>query len=258
MGTSIEWTDSTWNPVTGCTKVSLGCQHCYAERMSSRLRAMAHPRYANGFRVTLHEDLLDLPRTWAKPRMVFVNSMGDLFHGDVPLWFIRRVFESMRRSRQHVFQILTKRAGRLLQLADKLDWSPNIWMGVTVESQAYVSRIDSLRRIPAAVRFVSLEPLLGPIEQLELDQIDWVIVGGESGPGARPMRPEWVRSVREKCLQADAAFFFKQWGGVNKKRAGRVFDGRTWEEYPARHTPLPHASRLSAPPTEMTPWRLPG
>jgi len=232
MKTSIEWTDSTWNPVTGCTKISAGCRHCYAERMSRRLHAMGHPRYANGFEVTLHEDVLDLPLHWTKPRMIFVNSMSDLFHRDVPLHFIRRVFDTMRESPQHIFQVLTKRAERLARIADKLEWSPNIWAGVTVEARSYVSRIDSLRQVPAAVRFVSLEPLLEPIRRLPLNGIQWVIVGGESGPGARPIRPEWVRSVCAHCLAAGTPFFFKQWGGVNKKRNGRELDGETWDQYP--------------------------
>ena len=229
----IEWTEATWNPVTGCTKVSPGCKHCYAERLAKRLRAMGVEKYANGFQVTLHEDALSIPLQWKQPRIIFVNSMSDLFHKDVPLAFIQRVFAVMRQAHWHVFQVLTKRAERLAELAPKLEWPPNVWMGVSVETQQYTYRIDLLRTVPAAVRFLSLEPLLGPLPNLNLEGIHWVIVGGESGPGARPMRPEWVTEIRDQCLAASVPFFFKQWGGVNKKRAGRLLEGRTWDEMPA-------------------------
>lgn len=228
----IEWTESTWNPVTGCSKVSAGCKHCYAERMARRLQAMGNPRYANGFAVTLHEDLVDAPRSWKAPRVVFVNSMSDLFHPEVPLAFISMVFRTMRECPQHTFQILTKRTGRLLELAPQLDWAPNIWMGVSVEDDRVVARVSDLRQVPAAVRFLSCEPLIGPLDNLELGGIDWVIVGGESGPGARPMKIEWVRSIFRQCRQHGSAFFFKQWGGVQKHRTGRELRGKTYDEMP--------------------------
>jgi len=229
---SIEWTDSTWNPVTGCTKVSPGCKLCYAERMAKRLQGMGQPRYRNGFATTLQEDLLEVPLGWAKPRRVFVNSMSDLFHEAVPETFIAQVFSVMERASQHVFQVLTKRADRLASLAPALPWPSNVWMGVSVESADYTWRIARLRRVPAAVRFLSVEPLLGPIRRLPLQGIDWVIVGGESGPGARPMDLEWARSIRDRCLSAGVPFFFKQWGGARKKRTGRTLDERTWDEMP--------------------------
>ena len=229
---NIEWTESTWNPVTGCTKISEGCKHCYAERLARRLKAMGSPRYRNGFRVTLHPNLLGTPLSWRKPQMVFVCSMGDLFHRDVPFEFIRRVFDAMGEAHWHQFQVLTKRAGRLARLSKRLPWPENVWMGVTVETHRYLPRIDSLRQTQARTKFLSLEPLLGPLPHLDLGGIDWVIVGGESGPGARPMEPEWVRSIRSQCLGAKAPFFFKQWGGVWKKRNGRLLDGRTWDEMP--------------------------
>jgi len=232
MPTSIEWTESTWNPVTGCTRISPGCQHCYAERMTRRLKAMGQARYRNGFRVTTHPEALDLPLSWRKPQVIFVNSMSDLFHEKVPAEFIQRIFAVMGQAERHVFQILTKRADRLAELSDQLPWASNIWMGVTVEMQAYVSRIERLQSVPAAVRFLSLEPLLGPIADLPLDGIHWVIAGGESGPNARPMHMDWARSVRDQCLAAEVPFFFKQWGGVRRKEAGRLLDGRTWGEYP--------------------------
>ena len=234
MGTvsAIEWTDSTWNPVTGCTKISLGCKNCYAEGLSVRLRAMGQPNYANAFGLTLHEHALALPLGWRKPQTVFVNSMSDLFHEDVPAEFILRVFDVMRRASHHRFQVLTKRSKRLLELDPALPWSPNIWMGVSVENEDYTFRIDHLRRTGAEVRFVSLEPLLGPLPDLCLDGINWVIVGGESGPRARPMDPAWVIEIRDQCLRAEVPFFFKQWGGRNRKKAGRVLDGRTWDEMP--------------------------
>jgi len=233
---SIEWTDATWNPVTGCTKVSPGCKFCYAERMAKRLQAMGQPRYRNGFLTTLQEDLLEAPLGWAKPRRVFVNSMSDLFHEAVPADFIAGVFGVMERASWHVFQVLTKRAERLAELAPDLPWPRNVWMGVSVESAEFTWRIAHLRRVPAAVRFLSVEPLLGPIARLPLRGVDWVIVGGESGPGARPMRPEWARAIRDRCVAAEVPFFFKQWGGVRKKRTGRALDARTWDEMPSSPT----------------------
>ena len=230
---AIEWTDATWNPVTGCTKVSEGCAHCYAERMARRLQAMGQPNYANGFAVTTHEHALRLPGTWKRPCRVFVNSMGDLFHEEVPQEFIRRVFATMERAPQHRYQILTKRSGRLAELGPSLPWPDHVWMGVTVESARHVDRIEDLSRCGAAVKFVSFEPLLGPVEDAPLTSVDWAIVGGESGPGARPMETDWVLSLRDQCMQAGVPFFFKQWGGVNKKKAGRVLDGRTWDAMPA-------------------------
>ena len=229
---SIEWTEATWNPVTGCTKISAGCKNCYAERMSRRLRAMDVPQYRNGFHLTLQPQTLDLPRTWKKPRVIFVNSMSDLFHEGVPLDYILGVFRVMNECGQHKFQILTKRPERGAQLASELEWTPNIWMGTSVENQRVAHRIDTLKRIPASVRFLSLEPLLGPLPDLLLAGIHWVIVGGESGPNAREMREEWVVDIQGQCERREVPFFFKQWGGVNKKRSGRVLLGRTWDELP--------------------------
>ena len=229
---SIEWTESTWNPVTGCTKVSLGCKHCYAERMALRLQAMGQPNYVNGFRLTLHEGVLELPLRWKRPQMVFVNSMSDLFHEDVPLESILKVVDVMRRASCHTFQVLTKRSARLLELNPEIDWPANVWMGVSVENGRYAFRIDHLRRTDAPVKFLSLEPLLGPLPNLDLRGVHWVIVGGESGPGARPIEEEWVLDIRDRCLAARVPFFFKQWGGLHKKRAGRTLDGRTWNEMP--------------------------
>ena len=235
QSSKIEWTEMTWNPVTGCTKVSPGCKHCYAERFAKRLQAMGMARYANGFELTLHDDALELPLRWRMPRVVFVNSMSDLFHEDVPVEFIQRVFEVMERCPQHVFQVLTKRSERLLKLRESLPWPANVWMGVSVESPDYTWRINDLRETPAAVRFLSLEPLLSPIADLQLERIHWVIVGGESGPGARPMRVEWVRELRDQCQAEGVDFFFKQWGGVNKKKTGRLLDGRTHDDMPPTH-----------------------
>lgn len=230
---TIEWTEATWNPVTGCTKISPGCKHCYAERMSMRLRAMGQRNYVNGFDLTLHEHALEIPLRWNKPQVIFVNSMSDLFHKDVPLDFIARVFDVMRRANWHRFQVLTKRSERLLELSSHLQWEQNIWMGVSVESADYAFRIDDLRKTSARVKFLSLEPLLGPLPQLNLKGIDWVIVGGESGPGARPMSEHWVLDIRDQCLREGVAFFFKQWGGVNKKKSGRLLEGRTWDGMPS-------------------------
>jgi protein gp37 len=228
----IEWTESTWNPLTGCTKISPGCKHCYAERMALRLRAMGQKNYANGFNLTLHESALELPLRWKRPQTIFVNSMSDMFHQRVPQDFIARAFDVMTRAHWHRFQVLTKRADRLASLSAQLTWSENIWMGVSVESEKFAHRIDLLRETAAAVKFLSLEPLLGPLNNLSLDGIDWVIVGGESGPGARPMNSEWVTTIRDQCIDAGVPFFFKQWGGVHKKRFGRMLEGRTWDEMP--------------------------
>jgi protein gp37 len=230
---SIEWTEATWNPVTGCTKISPGCRHCYAERMAKRLKAMGQPKYANGFKLTTHRDLLEQPLGWKKPRMVFVNSMSDLFHKDVPLPFIHDVFDVMRQATQHTFQVLTKRSQRLLDLDPEIEWPDNVWMGVSVENQDYTFRIEHLKKTSAHIKFLSLEPLLGPLPRLDLQDIDWVIVGGESGPGARPMAEKWVVDIRNQCQASDVPFFFKQWGGVRKKEAGRELKGRTWNQMPA-------------------------
>ena len=229
---SIEWTEATWNPLTGCTKVSPGCKHCYAERLAVRLKAMGQRNYRNGFNLTLHESMLSVPLRWKSPQLIFVNSMSDLFQKGVPLEFIQKVFGTMHAANWHVFQVLTKRAERLLECDPQLQWPDNVWMGVSVENQKYTFRIDHLRRTRAKIKFLSLEPLLGPLSHLDLTDIDWVIVGGESGPGARPMDPSWVEDVRDQCLRAGVAFFFKQWGGVNKKRTGRNLEGRTWDEMP--------------------------
>jgi len=229
---SIEWTEATWNPVTGCTKISEGCRHCYAAKMAKRLHAMGNKRYVNEFKVTLHPDLVHLPLTWKKPRQIFVNSMSDLFHKDIPLPFIQDVFNTMSQATWHTFQVLTKRADRLLELSDHLPWPDNVWQGVSVENSRVTHRIDLLREVPAQVRFLSIEPLLGPLNNLDLGGIHWVIVGGESGPGARSMNEDWVRNIRDQCLEQNVAFFFKQWGGVQKHRHGRELDGRTWDEYP--------------------------
>jgi len=232
-GSSIEWTEATWNPLTGCTKISPGCKHCYAERIALRLQAMGQPNYAKGFELAIHERALDLPLRWKKPQTIFVNSMSDLFQEEVPVEFIQRVFDVMRRADWHRFQILTKRSDHLLSLSPLLPWMPHIWMGVSVENQDYTFRIDNLRKTRAYIKFLSLEPLLGPLRRLNLRGIDWVIVGGESGPGARPMEWSWVIGIRNQCQKAGVPFFFKQWGGVNKKKAGRELEGRTWDEMPS-------------------------
>jgi len=229
---SIEWTESTWNPITGCTKISSGCKNCYAERMAMRLQAMAHRNYRNGFMPTMHHSLLSLPLYWKKPQMIFVNSMSDLFHEAVTDQFIDQIFETMNTASWHNFQILTKRSERLSTLAPKLNWGTNIWMGVTVESSDYLLRIDHLRKTEARIKFISFEPLLGPIRNIDLSGIDWVIVGGESGPGARSIQGSWVIELRNQCQNAGIPFFFKQWGGFNKKKAGRELEGRIWDEMP--------------------------
>lgn len=233
--TSIEWTQATWNPVTGCTKISAGCLNCYAERMASRLKAMGQPNYKNGFSLTCHPHMLDIPKRWRKPRLIFVNSMGDLFHKDVPFKFIQDVFDVIQSTPRHTYQLLTKRSERLAELSHALPWPKNLWMGVSVESQAEIKRIDQLRQVPAEIRFLSIEPLLGPLVSLDLEGINWVIVGGESGPKARPMREEWVREIKAQCYDSQVPFFFKQWGGVRKKLAGRQLDGKTWDEMPFPH-----------------------
>lgn len=233
---AIEWTGSTWNPTTGCTKVSLGCANCYAERMAKRLHAMGQPNYRNGFCLTVHEHVLELPLRWKTPQAIFVDSMSDLFHKDVPTEFILHAFDVMNRANWHQFQILTKRSGRLLQLNGLLPWAPHIWMGASVENDHYTHRIDDLRQTDALVRFLSLEPFLGPIPNLPLEGIDWVIVGGESGPGARPMEKAWVIDIRDQCIRNGVPFFFKQWGGINKKKAGRLLDGCTWDQMPVPQT----------------------
>jgi len=238
--TTIEWTDATWNPVTGCTKISAGCANCYAERMAHRLQAMRNPSYHNGFNLTVQPRMLERPLHWAKPRHVFVNSMSDLFHDAVPTDYIKKVFSIMEQTSQHQFQVLTKRSRRLAELSAELSWPANVWMGVSVEDERVRFRIDDLRRVPAAVRFISAEPLIGPLPSLNLEGINWVIVGGESGPGARPMDPTWVRDIRDQCVASNAAFFFKQWGGVQKSKTGRILDGRIWNEMPANTETLDH------------------
>ncbi len=237
MATSshIEWTDATWNPVTGCSKISPGCKHCYADRLARRLRAMGQQNYSKGFDLTLQPHMLEHPIHWRKPRKIFVNSMSDLFHTEVPLPYIQRVFEVMNRANWHQYQILTKRSDRLLDLDPLLQWAPHVWMGVSIENESYVFRADHLRRTGAHIKFLSIEPLLGPLRKLSLHGIDWVIVGGESGPGSRPLDPAWVEEIRDRCLRASVPFFFKQWGGVYKRRNGRVLDGRTWNQMPANN-----------------------
>ena len=233
QSSAIEWTEATWNPVTGCTKISPGCKFCYAERMAKRLRAMGTHRYRDGFKLTLQPDVLEAPLKWRKPRVIFVNSMSDLFHPGVPDAFVARVFAVMEEASRHTFQVLTKRPERVAAMRDRLPWPPNVWIGTSVESAAYQWRAEELAKVTAAaVRFLSVEPLLGPVPDLPLNGIDWVIVGGESGPGARPMAAVWVEDVRDRCVERGVPFFFKQWGGVNKKRTGRELGGETWDEMP--------------------------
>lgn len=231
----IEWTDCTWNPVTGCSKISSGCAHCYAERMANRLKAMGSPNYRNGFAVQCHPELLARPAKWRRPRRVFVNSMGDLFHPEVPVDFVAQVFQTMAEADQHIYQVLTKRPAYMYEFSTTLEWPPHVWAGVTVESSHYLYRVAELRRVKAAVRFLSLEPLLGPVTDLALDGIHWVIVGGESGPGARTMQQRWVLDVRDRCLEAGVPFFFKQWGGVHRSARGRLLEGRVWDDLPGCH-----------------------
>lgn len=232
--TKIQWTEMTWNPITGCTKISDGCMNCYAARMAKRLRAMGNPRYINEFNVTVHKDLLEVPLDIKQPRMIFVNSMSDLFHKDVPDDVIIKVFETMNKAHWHTFQVLTKRPERVLAMdqAGLLKWSSNIWMGTTVENDKYVDRIDKLRKTKANIKFLSCEPLLGSLKDISLEEIDWVIVGGESGPKSREMEKEWVLELKELCEKDGVAFFFKQWGGINKKKSGRLLDGKTYDGYP--------------------------
>jgi protein gp37 len=228
----IEWTELTWNPVTGCTKVSPGCKNCYAEKMATRLKAMGSPNYKNGFKLMCHNHLIKQPASWKKSQMVFVNSMSDLFHEEVPDDFIYKVFATMNWSSNHCFQVLTKRSERLKKINKHLNWSKNIWMGVSVENSQYLHRIDDLRKADAFVKFISFEPLLGPMPSIDLKGIDWVIVGGESGPKSRPMEKNWVLDIKYECEKSKIPFFFKQWGGINKKKAGRTLDGKIWDEMP--------------------------
>ena len=234
QNSKIEWTDGTWNFVTGCSKISPGCKNCYAARMANRLQAMGQENYRNGFEVTTHPHMLLKPFGWRTPKMIFVNSMSDLFHEDVPDGFIEKGFDVMQHADHHNYQVLTKRSQRLAELAPRLPWPENIWMGVSVETEDYLFRIDHLRETPAHIKFISFEPLLEPITDIDLTGIDWVIVGGESGPGARPMLKEWVTDIRDECLEASVPFFFKQWGGTRKKLTGRELDGRTWDQFPEK------------------------
>ena len=242
-GSSIEWTEATWNPTTGCDRVSAGCDNCYALTLAKRLKAMGAEKYQNdgdprtsgpGFGLTTHADALAVPYSWRQPRLVFVNSMSDLFHAKVPIGFVREVFAVMAGTPQHTYQLLTKRSRRVRLLAEQLDWPSNLWLGVSVENAAAMSRIDDVRHVPAAVRFLSCEPLLGPLDDLDLTSIGWVIAGGESGPRHRPMDPAWVTGIRDACQAADVPFFFKQWGGRTPKAGGRLLDGATWDDMPAR------------------------
>jgi len=228
----IEWTESSWNPVTGCTKISSGCKNCYAERMAFRLKAAGQPRYRNGFKLTLQDDIVELPLRWKKPREIFVGSMTDIFHKDVPLDYIKLIFSTMEKADWHIFQVLTKRADRLAEVAKHLPWPKNVWMGVTVETEKEVGRIKQLQKVPASIKFLSMEPLLGPIPQFPTSGIDWIIVGGESGPRSRPIENRWVIEIRNRCLKNNISFFFKQWGGTNKKKNGRLLEGKFWDEYP--------------------------
>ncbi|MEU8949685.1 phage Gp37/Gp68 family protein [Streptomyces sp. NPDC048489] len=245
---AIEWTEATWNPTTGCDRVSEGCDNCYALTLSKRLKAMGSPKYQNdgdprtsgpGFGLTLHTDALRVPYGWKSPRTVFVNSMSDLFHARVPLDYVRQVFEVIADTPQHTYQVLTKRARRLRQIADRLEWPANLWMGVSVESVKELPRVDDLRQVPAAVRFLSCEPLLGPLDGLDLAGMHWVIAGGESGPRFRPVEEEWITQIRDTCQDAGVAFFFKQWGGRTPKASGRLLGGRTWSDMPDRQMVLP-------------------
>jgi protein gp37 len=238
---AIEWTEATWNPTTGCDRISAGCDNCYALALAKRLKAMGSSKYQNdgdprtsgpGFGVTVHADTLDTPLRWREPRVVFVNSMSDLFHAQVPVAFVHKVFQVMAATPRHTYQVLTKRASRLSRLAPELPWPANVWIGVSVEDAGHLGRLDHLRRVPAAVRFVSAEPLLGPLDGIDLTGIDWLIAGGESGPNARPVAAAWLRHLRRACTETEVAFFFKQWGGRTPKAGGRLLDGRTWDEMP--------------------------
>jgi protein gp37 len=246
INSKIEWTHVTWNPVTGCSKVSQGCKHCYAERLASRLQNMGVQKYQNGFSVTLHEEAVDLPLRWKHPRIIFVNSMSDLFHENIPSEFIKKVFGTMERAPQHIFQVLTKRSIRLREMASELPWPSNVWMGVSVEDSNLIDRVFDLQGVSAHIRFLSCEPLIGEIHGLPLENIQWVIVGGESGPKARPMEKEWVLSILEQCRKADVPFFFKQWGGVRKDLTGRKLNGQTYDEIPLdRHDYKPQLALFS-------------
>lgn len=230
--TKIEWTECSWNPVTGCTKISDGCKNCYAATFAKRLKAMGNPRYLNGFDVTVHEDLITAPLKWKSPRKIFVNSMSDIFHENLDKEVILSIFSTMNQASEHIFQVLTKRPERLLELSSQITWSNNIWMGVTIESKDYLNRSKLLKTTDAKVKFISAEPLLSDLDLLDLNGIDWLIVGGESGHHSRPISQEWVLSLRDKAAKSNTAFFFKQWGGVNKKKSGRLLEGRTYDEYP--------------------------
>jgi protein gp37 len=233
-GSAIEWTEATWNPVTGCAQVSPGCAHCYAKTFAERWRGVPDHPYEQGFELKLWPKRLDQPIRWRRPRVIFVNSMSDLFHEDIPEQFITEVFRVMGEADWHVFQVLTKRHERLLELSDRLPWPPNVWIGVSIENRRFVHRADYLRQVPAAVRFISAEPLLGPLEELDLNGIDWLIAGGESGPDHRPVREEWLVELRDRCAEEDVAFFFKQWGGARPKSGGRLLEGRSWDEMPVQ------------------------
>lgn len=240
---AIEWTEATWNPVVGCSIISPGCTNCYAMRLAHRLEAMGQKKYADTTRISggrakwngvvrVDEESLNLPKSWKAGRMIFVNSMSDLFHESVPVSFVKRVFNTMRETPRHTYQVLTKRSDLLRTLSTEIEWPDNVWMGVSIENEDYVYRVDDLRKSGAVVKFLSLEPLLGPLRGLDLSDIDWVIAGGESGPGARSLDPVWVRDIRDQCVRGQVAFHFKQWGGRNKKKTGRTLDGRTWNEFP--------------------------
>jgi len=232
LSSKIEWTEATWNPVTGCTPISDGCKNCYARRMALRLQRMGNKRYSNGFQITLHYDLLSHPLKWKSPKMIFVNSMSDLFHEDVPIAFIKTIFKTIKNAHWHTFQVLTKRAKRLSDLSSELEWPKNLWIGVTIESGKYSFRADLLRKVPAHVRFISFEPLIGPVNDIDFTGINWAIVGGESGPGCRIIKKEWVKEILSICRRQNVHFFFKQWGGVNKKKTGRILDGKIYDEMP--------------------------
>lgn len=252
----IEWTEATWNPVTGCSKVSPGCAHCYAETFAERFRGVPGHPYEQGFDLRLWPERLGLPLMWRRSRMIFVNSMSDLFHESVPVDFVEQVFETMRAANWHTFQVLTKRPERVLQIAKRLPWPANVWMGVSIENQHFCYRADLLRAIPAEVRFISAEPMLGPLKDLELNGIDWLIAGGESGLRHRPMDPEWVRQLRDKCMEQGVAFFFKQWGGRTSKAGGRVLDGKTWSELPPNSPDRLEQSNPLLVPNGRSPMRV--
>lgn len=234
VNSKIEWTESTWNPITGCTKISEGCENCYAFTLAHRLQRMGNAKYADGFSVTLHPRTLNDPLEWKKPSVIFVNSMSDIFHEEVPDDYIEQIFDVMNQAYWHTFQLLTKREARMAEIASKLRWGSNIWMGVTVENNRHLDRIEALRKVPSRIKFVSFEPLLSDVPDVELHGVDWAIVGGESGLRARPMDEAWVTTIREACDRDGALFYFKQWGGRNKKKAGRLLHGRTWDDIPER------------------------